>query len=211
MLRPMIQIDEERCDGCGLCVTACAEGALAVVDGKARLISDSYCDGLGACLPVCPRDALQVEAREAPAFDQAAVTEHLASVGEKPEAAFKLRQWPIQLALAPLESPAYQDADLLLAADCSAFSHGDFQQHYMLGKTLLIACPKLDSFEYREKLVTIFSHNAVRSLTVVRMEVPCCGGIVRIAQDALAVSGATLALRVVTLGIDGVVLEDRIA
>ncbi len=244
MKRKIIRIDEEKCNGCGLCVNACAEGAIQLVDGKARLLSETYCDGLGACIGECPQDAITIEEREAEAFDEAAVKKHLASAGNsaspKPQAhahqhhhggggcpgsmarsltarkgagsagssglgtPSELRQWPVQLHLVPINAAYWEDADLLIAADCVAFASGDFHPRLLKGKKLIIACPKLDDTDsYVEKLQEIFSSNNIRSITVARMEVPCCGGLVAIAKQALEKSGKKIPFSTVIMGIDG--------
>jgi Pyruvate/2-oxoacid:ferredoxin oxidoreductase delta subunit len=251
MKRQIITIDEEKCNGCGLCVAACAEGAIQLVNGKARLVRDDYCDGLGACLGECPQDAISMEEREAPAFDPAAVAARLghgedaksaspapphgghhhpggacpgmamldfgkapqrtaSGASDKTSTPSELRQWPVQLHLVPPTAPYWRDADLLLAADCTAFALGGFHGELLQGRRLIIACPKLDDTDgYVEKLTTILAENEVRSLTVARMEVPCCGGLVRIAQQALAASGRDIPFEVVTVGIQGDMRKER--
>jgi Pyruvate/2-oxoacid:ferredoxin oxidoreductase delta subunit len=217
MLREIIVIDEERCDGCGLCVTACAEGALAIVDGKAKLVSDTYCDGLGACLPVCPQDALSFEMREALAFDAEKVEQHLEWQAQQPQSCpgpqpkaqtAKSIQWPLQLALVSPEVSFLKGADLLLAADCAAYAHIGFNQEFMTGHVTLIACPKLDAYDLRAKLSAVFSAGKPQSLTIVRMEVPCCGGLERVTFAALNDIGNKLPVRVVTLALSGDILAD---
>jgi Pyruvate/2-oxoacid:ferredoxin oxidoreductase delta subunit len=256
MLRKVVEIDEAKCDGCGQCITSCAEGAIALVGGKARLVSDVYCDGLGACLSDCPQDAIRVEEREASAFDEAAVQVHLERLGRpllphagaqvaaptaRPHAPHgvgcpgsapreivrpslsvlkdapgpapapaprqggsTLTQWPVQLKLVPPTAPWLAGADLLLAADCVPFAYASFHADFLAGKKLLIGCPKLDDNQaYAARLAEIFSGNEIRSVTVVRMEVPCCGGISWAAREGLARSGKQVALRDVVVGVDG--------
>lgn len=257
--RQVIRIDEEKCDGCGLCVTACAEGAIEVVDGKARLVSETYCDGLGACLGECPQGAITLESIAAAPFDESAVADHLARrrasdpqralspsvqsrggapllsppaphaggcpgsralsfspVPPRTDAAVlalpsQLRQWPVQLHLLSPQAPYLRDADLLLAADCVAFALGDFHRGWLAGRSLAIACPKLDTNQdsYLEKLAVMAGSGGVRSLTVMVMEVPCCGGLVRLAQQAVAASGRSLPLTVVVVSVQGQILATR--
>ena len=192
MIRDIIQIDEEKCTGCGLCVAACQEGALAMVDGKARLVSESYCDGLGACLPECPSGAIQIVKREAAGFvepplpcgcpgtqsrsisrPEQPVPAH--SSGSAPAGESELRQWPVQLKLSPVQAPWYSNARLLIAADCTAYARAGFHAEFMRGRVTLIGCPKLDAGDYTAKLTEIFKMNAIKSIMVVKMEVPCCG------------------------------------
>ncbi len=227
MKRKIIQIDRDACIGCGLCVSACHEGAIGMVDGKATLLRDDYCDGLGNCLPVCPVDAIHMEEREAAPYDEAAVqakaempplacgcpgsaAKTLARPSMSTPAAPAescLRQWPVQIKLAPPNAPYFSGADLLIAADCTAFAFGGFHQVFMKDKITLIGCPKLDEGDYTEKLAEILRLNTIQSLCVARMEVPCCGGIERAARQALASSGKDIPLQVVTLSTDGRVLE----
>ncbi len=230
MIRTIIKIDEDRCDGCGLCVEACHEGAIVLIDDKAKLVRDDYCDGLGNCLPVCPTSAITFEEREAAAFDEEAVKQHMANNAKQPahdhicgcpgsapraienaagagshannnQAVTELKQWPIQLKLIPVNAPYFDNADILIAADCAAFSDGNFHVNYMRGKITLIGCPKLDSIDYSEKLSAIISENNIQSITVVRMEVPCCGGIVAATQNALANSGKQIPLQITVMPI----------
>lgn len=230
MKRNIVEIDQEKCNGCGLCADACAEGAIRMIDGKAKLVTDSYCDGLGACLGHCPMDAIKIIEREADAFDEEAVAEHLQKQKTAPPAPecgcpgsalrtllqkrtpsakrenpdSELRQWPVQLHLVPVSSPNWQGADLLLCADCVPVAYGGFQQELLRGKQIIIACPKLDNTaSYLDKLTAILRDNDIRSLTVARMEVPCCSGIARLAENALAASGKDIPLKQIIVNIDG--------
>ena len=198
MKRRRIRIDEEKCNGCGLCAEACHEGAIGMIDGKARLLRDDYCDGLGDCLPVCPADAISFEEREAAAYDEAAVQANMAA-----KRGSNLKQWPVQIKLAPVNAPYFDGADLLISADCAAYACGDFHRKFMKDKVTLIGCPKLDMVDYSEKLAEIISSNDIRSVTVARMEVPCCGGIEYAARQAVSNSGRDIPLDIVTVGIDG--------
>lgn len=198
MKRRIIKIDEEKCNGCGLCAEACHEGAIGMVNGKARLLRDDYCDGLGDCLPVCPADAISFEEREAAAYDEAAVQANMAA-----KHGSQLRQWPVQIKLAPVNAPYFDGADLLISADCAAYACGDFHRRFMKDKVTLIGCPKLDMVDYSKKLTEIISSNDIRSITVARMEVPCCGGIEYAARQAVSDSGRDIPLDIVTVGIDG--------
>lgn len=236
MLRQVIKIDEEKCNGCGLCAKACHEGAIAMVHGKARLIRDDFCDGLGNCLPVCPTGAISFEEREAAAFDEEAVKAyqerlslHQAPGGgcpgsrmrtfareETPTASptrvaapqSELRQWPIQLKLVPSNAPYLQRAKLLIAADCTAFAHGGFHQAFMKNHVTLIGCPKLDAGDYTQKLTDILTRNDIHSVKVVRMEVPCCGGLEHALREAMRLSGKLIPWQVVVLSTDGEVLSE---
>ena len=266
-IRKIVKIDQEKCNGCGACVPNCAEGALAIIGGKARLVKESYCDGLGACLGECPQGAITIEDRDADEFDQAEVQEHLAASAaaaspapatgqgaarpssptrtahgpvppvashsggcpgsramqfarrgpaagsvapEAGSAASALYHWPVQLALLPLEAPFYQDTELVLSADCAAYALGDFHARLLKGRALAIACPKLDDVEpYVDKLAEILRRNAIRGLLLVHMEVPCCGGIVRLAHEAVRRSGRTLPARDVTVSVGGEILSDE--
>jgi NAD-dependent dihydropyrimidine dehydrogenase PreA subunit len=245
MIRKIVTIDAEKCNGCGLCVPACAEGAIKIVAGKALLSADNLCDGLGACLGECPQDAIQIIEREADEFDEIAVDQHLKTIGREPvkhhqpagtpappqhhgggcpgsramtfapsqntaaagETAARpsqLAQWPVQLHLVPTSAPYFQNADLLIAADCAPFAYGDFHKDFLAGKALVIGCPKLDDNNfYLQKLTELFRVSAIKSITVVRMEVPCCGGIVMAARQALAASGKDIPFQEVTIGIRG--------
>ena len=276
MKRQIIRIDREKCNGCGACASACHEGAIAMIDGKAELIRDDYCDGMGDCLPECPTGAICFEEREAAAYDEKAVEAHKAEraslsangdnfierilherrgcpgsasrifernpssdhpplphrPGACPGSALRtfdrehadaspsvpqqavhpassqLRQWPVQIKLAPLRAPYFNNANLLIAADCSAYAYGNFHNDFIKGKTTLIGCPKLDEGDYTEKLAAIIGENDIKSLTVVRMEVPCCGGIENAAVNALKASGKFIPWRVVTVSCDGRILDE---
>ncbi len=232
MLRKIIKIDEDKCNGCGACAAACHEGAIEMIDGKARLTREDYCDGLGDCLPACPTDAITFELREAPAYNEAAVTAAKAQKGRdfspgcpgktakalhcreeatapSPAAAnpSRLRQWPVQIKLAPITAPFYQGAHLLIAADCCAYVHGNFHNEFMNNRVTLIGCPKLDSGDYAEKLTEIIARNDIKSVTVARMEVPCCGGIENAVKRALLAGGKFIPWRIVTISTDGRVLD----
>ena len=198
MKRRIIEINREKCNGCGLCATACHEGAIGMVDGKAQLLRDDYCDGLGDCLPACPTGAISFVEREAAAYDEAAVKEHMA---KKKNA--RLGNWPVQIKLAPMQADYYREADLLIAADCTAFAYARFHEDFIRGKVTLVGCPKLDGIDYSMKLMRILQYNDVKSITLVRMEVPCCGGLEFAAKKALAESGKEIPLQVVTIGTDG--------
>jgi len=232
-LRKIIRIDEEKCNGCGLCVPACAEGALQIVDGKAKLISEKYCDGLGACLGECPQGAIIIEEREAEDFDEGAVKLHLEqkehtieelpcgcpsatvtqferqetkgiALRDMPAQPSMLSQWPVQLTLVPPTAPFLQGTDLVLAADCVPFAYAGFHQDFLRNHSLLVACPKLDDFQaHQRKLTDILRQSQVKSLTVVHMEVPCCFGIVHMAKQAILASGKDIPFRDVTIGIRG--------
>ncbi|MDY3618782.1 4Fe-4S binding protein [Agathobaculum sp.] len=231
MLRKIIQIEQEKCNGCGLCANACHEGAIGMVDGKARLLRDDYCDGLGDCLPVCPTGAITFVEREAAAYDEQAVQrnkqekaplpcgcpgsqsrriereQEQPQTGAAPAASSALRQWPVQIKLAPVNAPYFDGARLLVAADCTAYAYGNFHGEFIRGKVALIGCPKLDEGDYSEKLAEILRRNNIRSLTVVRMEVPCCGGIERAAVTALQNSGKMIPWQVVTISTDGQIVK----
>lgn len=236
MIRKIIQIDEEKCNGCGACAAACHEGAIGMVDGKARLLRDDYCDGLGDCLPACPTGAITFTTREAAAYDEAAVLAnkqrqqaptphpHGGCPGSRmrtirpsqpdntPAPAANARpsqlgQWPCQIKLVPENAPYFDGARLLIAADCTAYAYAALHEQFMRGKITLIGCPKLDEGDYTEKLTEIIRCNDIREVTIVRMEVPCCGGLQRAAETALRESGKFLPWQVVTLGRDGTIQE----
>lgn len=236
MIRRIIEIDKEKCNGCGLCAKACHEGAIGMVDGKATLLRDDYCDGLGDCLPVCPTGAITFVEREAAAYDEGAVQANMAKKGKTPcacpgsqskllevqekmaakreeEAApmsavpSRLRQWPVQIKLAPIKAPYFDGAKLLIAADCTAYAYGNFHEEFMKGKITLVGCPKLDMVDYSEKLTEIIKQNDIQSVTIVRMEVPCCGGMELAAKKALQASGKFIPWQVVTISTDGKILD----
>lgn len=236
MIRKIIQIDEDKCTGCGLCVSACHEGAIGMVNGKAKLMRDDYCDGLGDCLPACPTGAITFVEREAAAYNEAAVEENKRTqqmnrqgktlpcgcpgsqsrnIERSPAVSAtchapivsELRQWPVQIKLAPINAPYFNGAHLLIAADCTAYAYGNFHQEFMAGKITLVGCPKLDSVDYSEKLTEIIRRNDIKSVTVVRMEVPCCGGIEHAAVNALKNSGKFIPWQVVTISTDGRILK----
>lgn len=236
MIRKIIKIDEDLCDGCGLCADACHEGAIKVLDGKAKLIRDDYCDGLGNCLPVCPTGAISFEEREAAEFDAKAVSanaarkpaphaHHMGCPGSMSRSldrparpsepiavpdggSSELRQWPVQIKLVPVNAPYFDGAHLLVAADCAAYAMGNFHERFMRGRITLIGCPKLDDADYSEKLAEIISRNNIKSVTVARMEVPCCGGIEHAVVEALKKSGKMIPWRVAVLSTEGEILED---
>lgn len=258
MIRKIVKINEDKCNGCGLCIQGCHEGALQLIDGKARLVTDSYCDGLGACLPACPVDAITIEEREADEFNEEAVVKHLESQGktflpqrsheqsfkstvetikpashggcpgsramtlnrasesqtkvesithyEKPTA--QLNQWPCQIKLVPVNAPYFNNAHLLVAADCTAFAYANIHSDFMKNKITMIGCPKLDEGDYAEKLTAIIANNEIKSVTVLRMEVPCCGGIVNAVKKALQASGKMIPWNVTVISTDGRVIEE---
>ena len=236
MVRKIIHIDEDKCNGCGLCAKACHEDAIGMVNGKAKLLRDDYCDGLGNCLPTCPTGAIPFVEREAAAFDEAAVKENQkkkqqaegaplacgcpgsqsrqfdrpaepAAAYAAPAASSQLRQWPVQIKLAPVNASYFDGAHLLISADCAAYAYARFHEDFIRGKITLIGCPKLDEGDYSEKLTEIIRQNNIKSLTVVRMEVPCCGGIEHAAVTALKNSGKIIPWQVVTISTDGRILD----
>lgn len=227
MIRRIIEINREKCNGCGLCAQACHEGAIGMVEGKAALLRDDYCDGLGDCLPTCPTGAITFVEREAAPYDEAAVQakkrerengegqgcpgSRIQTLGrhQEQEAAVssQLRQWPVQIKLAPLTAPYFDGANLLIAADCTAFAYGNFHQDFIRGKVTLVGCPKLDGVDYSEKLTEIIRQNNIKSVTIARMEVPCCGGLQIAAEKALRDSGKFIPWQVVTISVDGRILE----
>ena len=217
MIRKIIHIDEEKCNGCGLCAEACHEGAIAMVNGKAKLMREDYCDGLGDCLPACPMNAISFEMREAPGYDEQAVlaakrekqaqkAETAAASGDAPNA---LDNWPVQLKLVSASSPVFYQCDLLVAADCTAYAYGNFHRDFVAGKVVVIGCPKLDAADYAEKLTQILAENDVKSVTLTRMFVPCCGGMEYAVHQAIAGCGKDIPLRTVTIGADGEILADE--
>lgn len=215
MIRKIIEINEEKCNGCGACAAACHEGAIEMVNGKAKLTRDDYCDGFGDCLPNCPTGAITFTHREAAAYDEAGVKENMkkknslqATLEQKEEETLplsesQLGQWPCQIKLVPVHAPYFHDANLLIAADCTAYAYANFHQEFMKGKITLIGCPKLDSVNYSEKLTQIIAQNDIKSITVLRMEVPCCGGLERAAITALENSRKFIPCQVVTITVDG--------
>ena len=194
MIRRIIQIDENKCNGCGLCAGACHEGAIGMVGGKAKLLRDDYCDGLGDCLPACPTGAITFVEREAAAYDEAAVQSS------------SLRQWPVQIKLAPMRAAWFDGAKLLIAATCTAYAYAKFHEDFIKGHVTLVGCPKLDGVDYSMKLAHIFRENDIREITVVRMEVPCCGGLPFAVEKAIAQCGKDIPLKVVTLSTEGRIL-----
>lgn len=238
MIRKIIKIDENRCNGCGACAVACHEGAIEIIDGKAVLTREDYCDGLGDCLPECPAGAISFEEREAPAYDEAAVlaakqkkmkeqdikmphagcpgaqvrqiapakTENIPS--HTPAVVSQLGQWPCQIKLVPVNAPYFNGAKLLIAADCTAYAYANIHEDFMKGKVTLIGCPKLDSVDYSEKIMEIIRNNDIRSVTILRMEVPCCGGLEMAAKKALQESGKFIPRQTITISIDGKILDD---
>jgi NAD-dependent dihydropyrimidine dehydrogenase PreA subunit len=200
VIRQIVKIDKEKCNGCGLCAASCHEAAIGMIDGKATLLRDDYCDGMGNCLPACPAGAISFEEREAEEYDEAAVK---ANRAEKSA----LSQWPVQIKLVSPRAPYFENAKLLISADCGAYAHGNFHRDFMRGKITLIGCPKLDQTDYREKLTEILSNNTIQSVTVVRMEVPCCGGLENAVVAALKNSGKTIPCQVTTLSVKGEIRE----
>lgn len=230
MIRKIIKINEDKCNGCGACAAACHEGAIEMINGKAKLTREDYCDGLGDCLPACPVDAITFEEREAPAYDEKAVLEakekknsplpcgcpgtqsksinrELSSVDTTSVAPqSQLSQWPVQIKLVPINAPYFDGANLLIAADCTAYAYADFHNKFIRNHVTLIGCPKLDSVDYTDKLTAIITNSDIKSVTVVRMEVPCCGGIENAAKRALQASGKFIPWRIVTISTDGRIL-----
>lgn len=217
MIRKIIHIDEDKCNGCGICAEACHEGAIGIVDGKAKLLRDDYCDGLGDCLPTCPTGAISFTEREALAFNKEEVEKNMAAKKAEREAAgepavappteSQLRQWPVQIKLVAPNAAFFDGADLLLAADCTPFAYGDFHNSFMKNRVPIVGCPKLDNVDYSEKLTEILKNNDIKSVTVVRMEVPCCGGIEHAAKVALENSGKFIPSQVITITTDGKILR----
>lgn len=230
MIRKIIKIDEEKCNGCGACAVACHEGAIDMIDGKAKLTRENYCDGLGDCLPVCPVDAISFEEREAPEYDEKAVKqaqmknsadtlpcgcpgtqskalkrEPISAVTQNIES--QLMQWPCQIKLVPVNAPYFDDANLLIAADCTAYAYGNFHNEFMRGHITIVGCPKLDEGDYGDKLTQIIASNNIKSVKIVRMEVPCCGGIENAAKRAIQNSGKFIPWQVVTISTDGKIIE----
>ena len=196
MIRRIIRINEEACTGCGACAAACHEGAIKMIGGKAKLTREDYCDGLGDCLPACPAGAITFEERDAPAYDEAAVR----AAKNRPV------QWPVQIKLIPVNAPHFDGADLLVAADCTAYAYGDFHDGFIRGRITLIGCPKLDAVDYSEKLTQIFRNNQIKSVTVARMEVPCCGGMDQAVKRAVQASGKDIPYSVAIISADGKIL-----
>lgn len=210
MIRKIIHIDEEKCNGCGLCASACHEGAIDMVNGKAKLMRENFCDGFGDCLPNCPTGAITFEEREAAAYDEAAVkkaqkTDDYTPTQNKP--ASRLAQWPCQIRLLPTQAPFFDGAKLLIAADCTAYAYANMHEDFMKGRITIIGCPKLDAVDYTDKLTEIIRDNDIRSVTIVRMEVPCCDGLQRAAENALKNSGRFIPWQVVTISRDGKILD----
>ena len=206
MIRKIIHIDEEKCNGCGICAEACHEGAIEMIDGKAKLVRENFCDGFGDCLPACPTGAITFEEREAPEYDEAAVKVHQRMQDDvKPVS--RLAQWPCQIKLVPIQAPFFDGAKLLIAADCTAFAYADLHEEFMKGRITIIGCPKLDDIDYTEKLTAIIRSNNIQSVTIIRMEVPCCGGLQRAAENALKASGKFIPWQVVTISRDGEVID----
>ena len=231
MIRKIIKIDEEKCNGCGACAAACHEGAIDMIDGKAKLVRENYCDGLGDCLPACPVDAISFEEREAPAYDEEAVKQaqlkksadalpcgcpgtqskalkrETISAESTQSIQSQLMQWPCQIKLVPVNAPYFEDANLLIAADCTAYAYGNFHNEFMRGHITIVGCPKLDEGDYADKLTQIIASNNIKSVKIVRMEVPCCGGIENAAKRAIQNSGKFIPWQVVTISTDGKIVE----
>ena len=222
MVRRIIEINEDKCNGCGLCADACHEGAIGIIDGKAKLLRDDYCDGLGDCLPACPENAISFVHREAAAYDEGAVAAKKAAIcpgaaqkvlspapaPELPGMDSQLRQWPVQIKLLPAKAPWFDGAKLLIAADCTAYAYANFHRDFIRNHITLVGCPKLDSIDYSVKLTEIIKHNNIRSVTVVRMEVPCCGGLEFAVKKALQDSGKFIPWNVVTISTDGKIIDN---
>ncbi len=233
MIRKIIKIDDKKCNGCGACAKACHEGAIEMENGKAKLLREDYCDGLGDCLPACPTNAISFEEREAPAYDEMAVMQAKqkkqydelqcgcpgtqsriivqnedSNIDSPSQASVsRLSQWPVQIKLAPINAPYLEGADLLIAADCTAYAYGNFHERFIKNRITLIGCPKLDQGDYTDKLKHIITNNNIKSLTIVRMEVPCCGGIEKAAKRALQESGKFIPLKVATISTDGRIID----
>ena len=203
MIRRIITIDEEKCNGCGLCAKACHEGAIGMIDGKARLLREDYCDGLGDCLPACPMNAISFQEREAPAYNEAAVLAAKKVAANAADVPGQLTNFPVQIKLLPTNAPYLNGADLLIAADCTAYAYSNFHRDFICGKVTMIGCPKLDDGDYTVKLTQIFRENDIKSITVTRMTVPCCGGLVYAVKMALANSGKDIPLKVVAITPEG--------
>lgn len=224
MRRRIIEIDEEKCNGCGACAKACHEGAIGMINGKAKLLRDDYCDGLGDCLPACPTEAIRFVEREAAPYDECAVSQNkqqkitcpgshahpieraATETNSIPQS--QLRQWPVQIKLAPVHAPYFNEAKLLIAADCTAYAYANFHQKFIKGHITLVGCPKLDGMDYAEKLTEIIKNNAIKAVTIVRMEVPCCGGLENAAKRALQDSGKFIPWQVVTISTTGKILDE---
>ena len=229
MIRKIIKIDEDKCNGCGACAAACHEGAIEMINGKAKLTREDYCDGLGDCLPACPRNAITFEEREAPAYNEEAVNQAKQQKAKLPcgcpgtqskaikrdtpseilqtQVTSQLSQWPCQIKLVPVNAPYFENANLLIAADCTAFAYGNFHNEFIRNHITLIGCPKLDEGDYSEKLTSIIANNNIKSVKIVRMEVPCCGGIENAAKKAIQDSGKFIPWQVITISTDGKIIE----
>lgn len=213
MIRKIITINQDKCNGCGLCAKACHEGAIGIVRGKATLLREDYCDGLGDCLPACPMNAISFTEREAPAYDQAAVLaaqktrEAVATQSVNTRVSNHLLNFPVQIRLMPSNAAYFDHADLLIAADCTAYAYGNFHNDFMKNRVTLIGCPKLDGVNYAEKLTEVFRCNSIRSVTVARMTVPCCGGLSHAVETALKNSGRDIPLNIITIRPDGTILR----